>query len=132
MLQMTTPMHTPAPRLAGQSQTGANIVKTVDLAAELMAMASTGGQSQASNSLAPIGKRPRDFTEPDEISDAIEEKPAKATRAFRPLPSHNASMMPTPEFVKQERGKHERLAGQAKPSGPQVPIYWSVYIRYIG
>lgn len=111
-------MQTPAPRLAAQSLPGANTVRTVDLAAELMAMATTGGQSQAnSNSLAPISKRPREFTEPDETSVEIEEKPAKATRAFRPLATHNAAQMPTPEFV-----KHERLAAQHKPSGPQVPI----------
>ena len=110
-------MHTPAPRLASQAMTGANTVKTVDLAAELMAMATTGGQSQASNSVDPSGKRPRELTEADEVSVDIEEKAVKAVREFRPLATHNAAMMPTPECVKQER-----FAAQPKASGQQVLI----------
>lgn len=111
-------MRTPAPRLASQSMPGEHAIKTVDLAAELMAMATTGGQSQASNSVDPVGKRTREFTEASEITGGIEEKPAKAIRGFRPLATHNAAMMPTPEFVEQER-----FAAQPKPSGPQVLIY---------
>jgi hypothetical protein len=115
---LQTAMHTPAPIMAAQSQPGANTVRTIDLAAELMAMASTGELSQASNSVAAVAyKRPRDYTEPDEVSASIDEKPAKATRGFRPLATHNAAMMPTPEFVKQER-----LAAQPKATGAQVPF----------
>lgn len=109
-------MCTPAALLAAQSQPGGHEVRTIDLAAELMAMETTGGQSQASNPFAPTGKRPREFAEPEELSIDVEQPP-KAVRQFRPLASHNAAMVPTPEFVKQER-----LAAQPKPAEQQVRI----------
>jgi hypothetical protein len=123
MAVLQTIMYTPAPAMDSQVHLGKDTVRTVDLAAELIGMATTGMQSQASYCLAPTGKRPRDLTEPDEAFIAIEEKAAKVTREFRPLPTHNAAMMPTPEFVKQERAAH------AKFSGVQVSDNASSYFR---
>jgi hypothetical protein len=88
-------------------------VQTIDLAAELMAMASTGGpcaQSQASNT-PPLGVK-RSRAEPEiDAGDANLKKPI---REFRPLATHNAAMVVTPSFLKAEAGDAGGASGAVR------------------
>lgn len=92
------------------TQVSAPTIKTIDLAAELMAMTSTGfplitSQGQVSE----VGpKRPREEVDFEPVPEV-----KKPPRKFRPLPAHDAALFATPAQVKVEDATKNRFMGAA-------------------
>eukprot|EP00892_Ulva_mutabilis_P008222 jgi/Ulvmu1/5772/UM025_0026.1 len=110
-IDMDQRTHNRTPAAVGLQSTQLSMptsIKTIDLAAELLAMASTGPAIGSQGQASEMGpKRPRQELD----ARCLQEEEIKPVRKFRPLLAHDAAMFTTPAHVKRETFKRNDYAG---------------------